>query len=140
MEEIHMRSEWKMALSGGAAWLVGTIYFYFRGAATFEHGPLVYGANALIIIAAYVAIFRALLARHGVADCDTGRAALFFLVPGMAGEFLALLNSAAVLPGMRPQSVVIYAAFLFAGYASVGCYAVLCVPRKRAAVMSAGTA
>jgi hypothetical protein len=116
-------SDWKMTLAGAAAWAVGTFYFYFRAAATFQHGPLVYWSNAAVTIVAYVLLFRRLLRLFGVAPRDTGWSALLFVLPGMTGEILALLNSSLLLPGMRSESVVIYAAFLFAGYASMGYYA-----------------
>ena len=116
-------SEWKMILAGGAAWTVGTIYFLFRAAATFEHGPLVYWSNAVVTIVAYVLLFRRLLKLFGVEPHDTGWAALLFVLPGMTGEVLALLDSSVFLPGMRFESIVTYAAFLFAGYSSMGYYA-----------------
>ena len=116
-------SEWKMILAGGSAWAAGTIYFFFRAAATFQHGPLVYWSNAVAIIVAYLLLFRRLLKVFGIEAHDTGWAALLFVLPGMTGEILALLNSSVLLPGMRSDSIVIYAAFLFAGYASMGYYA-----------------
>jgi hypothetical protein len=116
-------SEWKMILSGGAAWAAGTIYFFFRAAAIFQHGPLVYWINAAVTIVAYVMLFRRLLRLMGVAPHDSGWAALLFVLPGMTGEVLALLDSSVLLPGMRPESVVTYAACLFAGYSSIGYYA-----------------
>ena len=116
-------SEWKMILAGASAWAAGTIYFFFRAAATFQHGPLVYWSNAAITIVAYVLLFRRLLKLFGIEPHETGWAALLFVLPGMPGEILALLNSSVLLPGMRSDSIVIYAAFLFAGYASMGYYA-----------------
>ena len=116
-------SEWKMILAGGSAWAAGTIYFFFRAAATFQHGPLVYWSNAAITIVAYVLLFRRLLKLFGIEPHETGWAALLFVLPGMTGEILALLDSSVLLPGMRSESVVIYAAFLFAGYAAMGYYA-----------------
>jgi hypothetical protein len=116
-------SEWKMILAGGSAWVAGTIYFFFRAAATFEHGPLVYWSNAAVTIVAYVFLFRRLLKIFGVEPHDTGWAALLFILPGMTGEILALLDSSIFLPGMRSESVVTYSAFLFAGYSSMGYYA-----------------
>ncbi len=115
--------EWKMFLAGGSTWVAGTIYFFFRATATFEHEPIVYWSNAVGIIVAYVLLFRRLLKVFGVKHRETGSAALSFVVPGMSGEIIALLNSSVFLPGMHPQSVVVYAAFLFAGYCAVGCYA-----------------
>jgi hypothetical protein len=128
-------SEWKMILAGGSAWAAGTIYFFFRAAATFQHGPLVYWSNAAITIVAYVLLFRRLLKMFGVEPHDTGWAALLFVLPGMTGEILALLNSSVFLPGMRSESVVIYAAFLFAGYSSMGYYALY---RQQSARTSGG--
>jgi len=116
-------SELKMLLAGAAAWAAGTVYFFFRAAATFQHGPLVYWLNAAVVIVAYVLLFRRLLERLGVEPQDTGWAALLFVLPGMTGEILALLDSSVLLPGMSAQSVVTYAAFLFAGYAAMGYYA-----------------
>lgn len=116
-------SEWKMILAGAAAWAAGTIYFFFRAAATFGHGPLVYWSNAVITIIAYVLLFRRLLKLFGVEPHDAGGAALLFVLPGLTGEVLGLLNSSVMLPGVPSESVVVYAAFLFAGYASIGYYA-----------------
>jgi hypothetical protein len=115
--------EWKMLWAGASAWMAGTLYFFFRGAATFEHGPLVYWLNAAIVIVAYVLLFRRLLRLCGVPRHDTGWAAFLFVLPGMTGEILALLNASVLLPGMTADRVVTYAAFLFAGYASMGYYA-----------------
>ncbi len=124
-------SEWKMILAGGSAWAAGTIYFFFRAAATFQNGPLVYWSNAAITIGAYVLLFRRLLKIFGIAPHDTGGAALLFVMPGMSGEILALLNSSVLLPGLRSESVITYAAFLFAGYASLGIYALYHQQSKR---------
>lgn len=115
-------SEWKMILAGGSAWAAGTVYFFFRAAATFQHGPIVYWSNAAVTIVAYVLLFRRLLKSFGVEPHDIGWAALLFVLPGMTGEIVALLNSSVFLPGMRCESITIYAAFLFAGYSSVGYY------------------
>ena len=52
----------------------------------------------------------------------------------MTGEILALLNSSVVLPGMRAESVVIYAAFLFAGYSVMGYYALYRQQHARAGI------
>jgi hypothetical protein len=117
-------SDWKMILAGGLAWTAGTIYFFFRAAATFQHGALVYSANAAVTILAYVLLFRRLLKQCKVEPHDTGWAALLFVLPGMTGEIPALLNSSFLLPGLRPESVIIYAACLFAGYSCMGFYAV----------------
>jgi hypothetical protein len=114
--------EWKIILAGASAWAAGTVYFFFRAAATFQHGPLVYWSNAAITIVAYVLLFRRLLELFGVEPQDTGWAALLFVLPGMTGEILTLLNSTIMLPGMRSESVVTYAALLFAGYSSMGYY------------------
>jgi hypothetical protein len=127
--------EWKMILAGGSAWAAGTIYFYFRAAATFQHGPLVYWSTAAVTIVGYLLLFRRLLKMFGVEPRDTGWAALLFVLPGMTGEILALLNASVLLPGMRSDSVVIYAAFLFAGYSSMGYYALY---RQRNARASGG--
>jgi hypothetical protein len=70
-----------------------------------------------------VLLFRRLLRLFGVEAHATGWAALMFVLPGMTGEVLAMLNSSVLLPAMRSEDVVIYAAFLFAGYASMGYYA-----------------
>jgi uncharacterized membrane protein (DUF2068 family) len=116
-------SEWKMILAGAFAWAAGTIYFFFRATATFQHGSIVYWSNAVVTIVAYVLLFRRLLKIFGINPHDTGWAALLFVLPGMTGEFFALLNASVFLPGMRPESITIYAAFLFAGYSSMGFYA-----------------
>jgi len=126
-------SEWKMILAGALAWAAGTVYFFFRAAATFQHGPLVYWGSAAITMVAYVLLFRRLLRIFRVEPLDTGWAALLFVLPGMTGEVAALLNASALLPGLRSESVVIYAAFLFAGYASIGYFALY---RQRKALTS----
>jgi hypothetical protein len=116
-------SEWKMILAGGAAWAAGTIYFFFRAADTFKHGPLVLWGTAAITILGYLLLFRRLLMKFKVEPGSIGWSALLFVLPGLTGEILALLNPTVLLPGMRPESVVTYAALLFAGYASMGYYA-----------------
>jgi hypothetical protein len=126
-------SEWKMILAGGLSWAAGTIYFFFRATATFEHGTLVYFAAGALTIVAYVLLFRRMLKWFGVEPRDTGWAALLFVLPGMTGEILALFNSSIFLPGMRSERVVIYAAFLFAGYSSMCYYALYRQQSARAA-------
>jgi hypothetical protein len=68
----------------------------------------------------------------GVDPHETGWAALLFVLPGMTGEILALLNPSVLLPGMHPESVVTYAALLFAGYSAIGYYALYRQQRARA--------
>ena len=122
-----------MILAGALAWAAGTVYFFFRAAATFQHGPLVYWGSAAITMVAYVLLFRRLLRIFRVEPLDTGWAALLFVLPGMTGEILALFNSSIFLPGMRSERVVIYAAFLFAGYSSMCYYALYRQQSARAA-------
>ncbi len=122
--------ELKLAVCGASTWLLGTVYYFFRAGQTFERGPAVFWINSVITVAVYVLLFRWLVKALRVAPVDTGRAALLFIVPGMAGEIPVLLNFTAALPTMRLESASSYSAFLFCGYVAVGVYALVAQERR----------
>jgi Family of unknown function (DUF5367) len=104
---------------GFAIWLVGTVYYGWRGAAIFETTRTRYWI-AFIVSPLFSAIlcFGILRWRH-IAPANWVPAMLLLALPGMAGEVIVLANFSTFLPRMHATSAGRYGAFLFATYALV---------------------
>ena len=103
--------------SGLAVWIVGTIYFAYRGAAVLEAGSLHYWISFVatpVISAAFCIAF--LRWKHLPASAWAS-GMLLLAIPGMIGEALVLSHFSIFMPRLEQASAGRYGALLFASYA-----------------------
>ncbi|HEY1744671.1 MAG TPA: DUF5367 family protein [Granulicella sp.] len=104
---------------GFVIWLVGTIYYAFRGAEILETSRVRYlSAFALSSIVSGLLCIGILRWRQ-IAPANWTTAALLLALPGMAGEVIVLSNLSIFMPKLHASSGGKYGAFLFAAYALV---------------------
>jgi hypothetical protein len=104
-------------LFGAAFWIVGTIWYEFRGPHVFETSSLRFWINFVItpIVSAVVCVV--LLKWRQVPAAEWASAALLIALPGMFGEAALLSRFSTFMPRMHPETAGKYGAFLFASYA-----------------------
>ena len=108
-----------MLVLGFVIWLVGTIYYAYRGPVILETTKIRYwGAFALSSTISGVLCIGILRWRH-IAPTNWALAALLLVLPGMVGEVVALSNLSTFIPNLHATSAGKYGAFLFASYAVV---------------------
>jgi hypothetical protein len=104
---------------GFVIWLLGSIYYAYRGAAILETTRLRYwisfALSAIVSGALCVGLFQW---RH-IPPANWASAALLIVLPGMIGEVVVLLNLSTFMPRLHATSGGRYGAFLFASYALV---------------------
>lgn len=103
---------------GVLLWIVGSVYFAYRGPQILESTALRYRASLLLsppLAAALVVVALKLL--H-VAPALWASAALLIALPGLFGEAVALSNLSIFMPRILASGGVRYAALLFAMYAA----------------------
>lgn len=105
------------ALFGAAFWVVGTIWYEFRGPHVFETSSLRYWINFAVtpIVSTVICVF--LLKWRHVPPADWALASLLIALPGMFGEAVLLSRFSTFMPRMHPGTAGKYGAFLFASYA-----------------------
>jgi hypothetical protein len=104
-------------LFGAAFWVVGTVWYAWRGPHVFESGSLRYWINFVITPIVSAAICIVLLKWRHVPAADWASAALLIALPGMFGEAVLLSDFARFMPRMHLETAGKYGAFLFASYA-----------------------
>jgi hypothetical protein len=104
---------------GVLIWIVGSIYFAYRGPQILETTQLRYWASFFLspILSAILAIVVLKLLR--IPPPDWASAALLLAIPGMVGEAIALSHLSTFMPKIQESSGGRYGAFLFATYALV---------------------
>jgi hypothetical protein len=104
-------------LFGAAFWVLGTIWYEWRGPHVFESTSLRYWINfaATPIVTSVICIL--LLRWRQVPGAEWASAALLIALPGMFGEAALLSRFATFMPRMHPETAGKYGAFLFATYA-----------------------
>jgi hypothetical protein len=121
------RPEEKMKLSdivillvlGLAIWIVGTIYYGYRGSAILETTPMRYWLAFTVSPLVSAALCIAILRWRAIAPAQWAAAMLLLAVPGMLGEAIVLSHLGTFMPGLQAASGGRYGAFLFATYAVV---------------------
>jgi hypothetical protein len=112
-----MQDKFIFALFGAAFWLIGTIWYEFRGPHVFESTSQRYWINFVLTPVLSAAICILILKWRHVAAVEWPSAALLIALPGMFGEAVLLSRFAAFMPRMHPETAGKYGAFLFASYA-----------------------
>jgi hypothetical protein len=98
-------------------WVIGTIWYEYRGPRIFEASELRYWINFVITPAVTAGICILILNWRRIPMPDWASAALLIALPGMFGEAVLLTRFARFMPRMRPETAGKYGAFLFASYA-----------------------
>jgi hypothetical protein len=100
-------------------WIVGSIYYAYRGPLVLETTRLHYWVNffvsPLLSAILLVVIFKLLR----IVPLDWASAALLVAIPGMVGEAVVLSHLSTFMPRIQASSGGRYGAFLFATYALV---------------------
>jgi len=104
---------------GLGIWIVGTIFYAYRGAQVLETTELRYWVSfALSPVVSAVLCIVILRWRH-VAPANWASAMLLLAIPGMIGEAVVLSHLGVFMPRLHAASGGRYGAFLFATYALV---------------------
>jgi len=104
---------------GLGLWIVGTIFYAYRGAQVLETTELRYWMSfALSPVVSAVLCIVILRWRH-VAPANWASAMLLLAIPGMIGEAVVLSHLGVFMPRLHAASGGRYGAFLFATYALV---------------------
>lgn len=102
--------------SGLTVWVVGTIYYAYRGAAVLESGSLRYWISFFVSPVVSAAICIAILRWRQIPASAWASGMLLLAIPGMIGEALVLSHFSTFMPHLQETSAGRYGAFLFAAY------------------------
>jgi hypothetical protein len=105
--------------SGLAVWVVGTIYYAYRGTAVLESSSLRYWISFFVSPIVSAAICIAILRWRHIPASAWASGMLLLAIPGMIGEALVLSHFSIFMPRLHETSAGRYGAFLFATYAVV---------------------
>ena len=106
-------------VSGLVIWILGTIYYAYRGPAVLETTRVRYWASFVISPIASALICIAILQWRRIGPANWAAAMLLLAIPGMIGEAAVLTNLTSFMPRVHEVSGGRYGAFLFATYAVV---------------------
>jgi hypothetical protein len=100
-------------------WIVGSIYYAYRGPLVLETTKLHYWVSFIVspILSAILVVV--ILKFFRIAPSDWASAALLLAIPGMVGEAIVLSHLSTFMPRIQESSGGRYGAFLFATYALV---------------------
>ncbi len=104
---------------GFMIWVLGSIYYAYRGPSVLETTSLRYWISFFIspLVSAIICI--AILKLRHVPPTAWASGMLLLAIPGMIGEALALSHLSTFMPRIQASSGGRYGAFLFATYALV---------------------
>jgi hypothetical protein len=114
---MKMNDKLLFLLFGAAFWVIGTIWYEWRGPLVFESTSQRYWINFGLTPIVTAAICILLLRWRHVPAAEWSSAALLIALPGMFGEAALLSCFATLMPGMHLETAGKYGAFLFATYA-----------------------
>lgn len=100
-------------------WILGTIYYAYRGPLVLETTSLRYWTSFLISPLVSAALCIAILKLRHVPASDWASGMLLIAIPGMIGEAVVLSHLPTFMPRIHAASGGRYGAFLFATYAVV---------------------
>jgi len=104
---------------GLAIWILGTVYYAYRGPRVLETTELQYWVSFIAspVISAVMCI--AILRWRHIPPAKWAAAMLLLAIPGMIGEAVVLSHLATFMPKLHATSGGRYGAYLFATYAVV---------------------
>lgn len=106
-------------LLGLAIWILGTIYYAYRGHHVLETTAARYWVGLIASAAASATMCTLILRWRGVAPSHWASAMLLLAIPGMIGEAVVLSHLGTFMPKLQAASGGRYGAYLFATYAVV---------------------
>lgn len=104
---------------GFGIWAAATLVFRASGSYFFEGSVFGYWLNVVVTGALYSALSIGLMKGCGVKQANWLQCAVCIALPGMLGEIPVLADFSSLMSNMQPETAGRYAAFLFAGYASL---------------------
>jgi len=108
-----------LLMIGLVLWILGSIYYAYRGQRVLEGSRLHYWIGFLMSPIATAAICIAILKVMSVPAPLWASGMLLLAIPGMIGEAVALSHLPVFMPRIQASSGGRYGAFLFATYALV---------------------
>lgn len=121
MQETQMRRHdvVQLLMIGLALWILGSIYYAYRGQRVLEGGRVHYWIAFFVSPIVSAAICVAILKMKNVPAPMWASAMLLLAIPGMIGEAVVLSHLSVFMPRIQASSGGRYGAFLFATYALV---------------------
>src|SRR5438552_17119076 len=104
---------------GLTIWVLGTVYYAYRGGGVLEPTDFRYWANFVVSPLVSAAICIAILRWRHILPSDWATAMLLLALPGMIGEAVVLSHLTRFMPRLHATSGGRYGAYLFATYAVV---------------------
>jgi hypothetical protein len=98
-------------------WVLGTIYYAFRGPKVLESGPAAYWINFFLTPLLTSLVCIAVLNVRQLPPSAWASAMLLIAIPGMVGEAVVLTHLSTFMPRIQASSGAPYGALLFATYA-----------------------
>jgi Family of unknown function (DUF5367) len=116
---MNTQSRLSLLFLGFIIWIIGSIYYAYRGAQVLETTNTRYWISFFIspLISAILVVFILKLLR--IAPSEWASAGLLLAIPGMIGEAVVLSHLSTFMPRIQEASGGRYGAFLFATYAVV---------------------
>lgn len=108
-----------LLILGLTIWVVGTVYYAYRGPEIFETTNLRYWVSFLLSPIVSAAICIAIVRWRHIPTASWASAMLLLAIPGMIGEAVVLTHFGIFMPKLHVASAGRYGAFLFATYAVV---------------------
>jgi hypothetical protein len=104
---------------GLAIWIIGTVYYAYRGPRVLETTDLRYWVSFVVspIVSAVICV--GILRWRHIPTSNWATAMLLLAIPGMIGEAVVLSHLATFMPRLHSTSGGRYGAYLFATYAVV---------------------
>ena len=109
----------QLLMIGLTLWILGSIYYAYRGQRVLEGGRLQYWIAFFVSPIVTAAICIAILKVKNVPAPMWASAMLLLAIPGMVGEAVVLSHLSVFMPRIQATSGGRYGAFLFATYALV---------------------
>jgi hypothetical protein len=106
-------------LLGLLIWVLGTVYYAYRGPSVLETTSLRYWISFFISPLVSAVLCVAILKLRHVPDSAWASGMLLLAIPGMLGEAVVLSHLSTFMPRIHAESGGRYGAFLFATYAVV---------------------
>ena len=116
---MNLQNRLLLLVSGLIVWIVGTIYYAYRGPHVLETTRAHYWISFFVSPLVSALLVVVILKRLRIAPSDWASAGLLLAIPGMIGEAIVLSHLSAFMPRIQETSGGRYGAFLFATYAVV---------------------
>jgi hypothetical protein len=116
---VSLQNRFVLFAFGLIVWIVGSIYYAYRGPLVLETTKLHYWVSFFVSPLVSAVLMVVILKLFQIAPSDWASAALLLAIPGMVGEAIVLSHLSTFMPRIQESSGGRYGAFLFATYAMV---------------------